>query len=128
MFGQNFIFITNRNGFPTLSLLLTHGYFLQDDPKEKKIMKPYPPLGLLYISAFLERAKVQHDVYDSTYGDFVALKNQILQKKYTQIGFYVNMMTKPTVLRLIEFIRSQEEIKGTTIILGGPDVRYNTEE
>ena len=36
-----------------VDLLLTHGYFLQEDPKELEIMKPYPPLGLLYISAYL---------------------------------------------------------------------------
>ena len=27
-------------------LLLTHGYFLAEDEKERQIMKPYPPLGL----------------------------------------------------------------------------------
>ena len=35
-------------------LLLTHGYFLSEDEKEQQIMKPYPPLGLLYLSAFLK--------------------------------------------------------------------------
>ena len=30
-------------------LLLTHGYFLHEDEKEREIMKPYPPLGLLYL-------------------------------------------------------------------------------
>ena len=28
-----------------MDLLLTHGYFLYEDPKELQIMKPYPPLG-----------------------------------------------------------------------------------
>src|SRR5687768_16627884 len=37
-------------------LLLTHGYFLREDPKEQQIMKPYPTLGLLYLSAYLRRA------------------------------------------------------------------------
>ena len=36
-------------------ILLTHGYFLAEDEKERQIMKPYPPLGLLYLSAFLKR-------------------------------------------------------------------------
>ena len=35
-------------------ILLTHGYFLAEDEKERQIMKPYPPLGLLYLSAFLK--------------------------------------------------------------------------
>jgi anaerobic magnesium-protoporphyrin IX monomethyl ester cyclase len=34
--------------------LLTHGYFLSEDEKERQIMKPYPPLGLLYLSAYLK--------------------------------------------------------------------------
>ena len=36
-------------------ILLTHGYFLAEDEKERQIMKPYPPLGLLYLSAYLKR-------------------------------------------------------------------------
>ena len=30
-----------------MDVLLTHGYFLHEDPKELQIMKPYAPLGLL---------------------------------------------------------------------------------
>ena len=36
-----------------MDLLLTHGYFLAEDPKEREIMKPYAPLGLLYLSSHL---------------------------------------------------------------------------
>ena len=36
-------------------ILLTHGYFLFEDEKEQQIMKPYAPLGLLYLSAYLKR-------------------------------------------------------------------------
>ena len=39
-----------------MDLLLTHGYFLHEDPKELQIMKPYAPLGILYLSSHL-RAK-----------------------------------------------------------------------
>ena len=38
-----------------MDLLLTHGYFLVEDPKERTIMKPYPPLGILYLSSHLRR-------------------------------------------------------------------------
>ena len=37
-----------------MSILFTHAYYLSDDPKEQKIMKPYPPLGLLYVSGYLK--------------------------------------------------------------------------
>ena len=48
-----------------MDLLLTHGYFLYEDPKELQIMKPYPPLGLLYICSHLREkgvnAEAGHD-------------------------------------------------------------------
>ena len=49
-------------------LLLTHGYFLAEDEKERQIMKPYPPLGLLYLSSYLKAAGHRVDVYYSTFG------------------------------------------------------------
>ena len=36
-----------------MDLLLTHGYFLSEDPKELQIMKPYVPLGILYLTSHL---------------------------------------------------------------------------
>src|SRR5688572_4959938 len=110
-----------------MSVLLTHGYFLHEDPREKKIMKPYPPLGILYVSAALQKAKIEHDVFDSTFSNFETLTQQILEKRYKQIGIYANMLTKPNVLKLIQFIRGKEELKDMTVILGGPDVRYNVD-
>ena len=50
-----------------MSILLTHAYYLSDDPKEQRIMKPYPPLGLLYVSAYLLSKNIPNDVYDSTF-------------------------------------------------------------
>jgi hypothetical protein len=50
-----------------MSILLTHGYYLSADPKEQKIMKPYPPLGLLYVSAYLNSKITANDVFDSTF-------------------------------------------------------------
>ncbi len=47
-------------------ILLSHGYFLGEDEKEQQIMRPYPPLGLLYLSAFLKRAGFAVEVFDST--------------------------------------------------------------
>ena len=50
-----------------MKILLTHGYFLNDDPKEKIIMKPYAPLGILYVSAHLERKGFDNEVFDTTF-------------------------------------------------------------
>ncbi len=51
-----------------MDLLLTHGYFLYEDPKELQIMKPYAPLGILYLSSHLRAKGFDVEVYDSTFG------------------------------------------------------------
>ena len=48
-----------------MDLLLTHGYFLHEDPKELQIMKPYAPLGILYLSSHLRAKGFDVEVYDS---------------------------------------------------------------
>ena len=50
-----------------MKVLLTHGYFISEDLKEQQIMKPYVPLGILYISGFLEKHAIEHEVFDSTF-------------------------------------------------------------
>lgn len=90
-------------------------------------MRPYPPLGILSISSFLNVNKINHDVFDTTFSSWEELKKHILINKYKQIGIYTNLMTKVNVLRLISFIRHEESLKNMYIILGGPDVRYNAE-
>jgi anaerobic magnesium-protoporphyrin IX monomethyl ester cyclase len=54
-------------------ILLTHGYFLWDDEKERQIMKPYAPLGILYISAYLKREGFDVEVFDTTFSSKDAL-------------------------------------------------------
>ena len=46
----------SRQLIAIMDILLTHGYFLYEDPKELQIMKPYPPLGILYICSHLAQA------------------------------------------------------------------------
>ena len=50
-----------------MDILLTHGYFLYEDPKELQIMKPYPPLGILYICSHLRKQGLSAEVFDSTF-------------------------------------------------------------
>src|SRR4051812_36196154 len=106
-----------------MKILLTHGYFLEEDEKEKLIMKPYVPLGILYISSFLEKHGYENDVFDSTFSSFEKLANHILETRPQAIGIYTNLMTKINVLRIIRFVRSRSELHLTKIILGGPEVR-----
>ena len=108
-----------------MGLLLTHGYFLEEDEVEKQIMKPYPPLGLLYLSAFLDQNLVQHHVFDSTFSSEKKWFNYILETQPKIIAFYTNLMTKVKILDLIKKIRKQADIQEVKILLGGPDITYN---
>lgn len=110
-----------------MKILLTHGYFLKDDPAELRIMKPYPPLGILYISAYLDKQGIENDIFDSTFSSLEVLKKYLLQYSPNYLGIYVNLMTKLNVLEIIKFAKSQKDLIHTKIILGGPDIKYNAE-
>lgn len=105
-----------------MKILLTHGYFIHEDLKEQEIMRPYIPLGILYISAYLEKNNYGNEIFDSTFSSFENLKSYLVDFKPDAIGIYTNLMTKLNVLRIIEYIKSTEAIKHCKIILGGPEV------
>lgn len=109
-----------------MSILFTHAYYLSDDPKEQKIMKPYPPLGLLYVSAYLKSKNIANDVFDTTFTSQKAQLDFILEKQPKIICIYTNLMTKVEVIRLIRILKT-EAFNLPKIVLGGPDVTYNVE-
>lgn len=106
-------------------VLLTHAYFLEDDAKEQQIMRPYPPLGILYISAYLEEHGIANDVYDTTFSSKKKFQQYLLDRRPSIIGIYTNLMTKINVLESVQFIKKL--LPQTQVVLGGPDVRYNAE-
>lgn len=106
-----------------MKILLTHGYFIGEDEKEQAIMRPYVPLGILYISAWLEKHGYDNRVFDSTFSSFEKLCNILLDDRPDVVGIYTNLMTKLNVLRIIRYIKSREELHHTKIVLGGPEVR-----
>lgn len=110
-----------------MSILLTHSYFLFEDDKETNIMKPHPPLGLLYISAYLKEQNLNNVVFDST---FSSTQKQLEHIKKTQpkiIAIYTNLMTKIKVIKLIKELKNNSAYGYPKIILGGPDITYNIE-
>ncbi|MCE2772352.1 MAG: cobalamin-dependent protein, partial [Bacteroidetes bacterium] len=110
-----------------MKVLLTHAYYLNEDPKEQAIMKPYVPLGILYLSAYLDQHKVDHEVYDSTFSRFDDHFTHIRNKQFDVVAIYTNLMTKLNVLKLIKVIKNDSALKHTRIILGGPEVRNHAE-
>ncbi len=105
-----------------MKVVFTHGYFINEDPKELEIMRPYVPLGILYISAWLQKNGYENEVFDSTFSSFDLQKQFILETQPDVLAIYTNLMTKLNVLRTIQFVKSEPKLKHTKIILGGPEV------
>lgn len=111
-----------------MKIVFTHGYFIAEDPKEQEIMRPYVPLGILYISAWLQKSGYDNEVFDATFSTFEAQKAFILNRKPDVLALYTNLMTKLNVLRAIQFVKAQPELAHTKVILGGPEVRNHVDK
>jgi radical SAM superfamily enzyme YgiQ (UPF0313 family) len=105
-------------------LLLTHGYFLFDDPKELQIMKPYPPLGILYLCAHLRQKGFQVDVFDTTFSTRDLLFRHLATEKPSVLGIYANLMTRKNV---IDILRVAQQAGWRTVV-GGPEPGAYAEE
>lgn len=107
-----------------MDILLTHGYFLDEDEVEKRVMKPYPTLGILYISAYLKSKGFSVEVFDSTFNSMEGFRSHINQARPPIVGIYVNLMTKLNALELIRYCKS----KGCIVIVGGPEIPFYGED
>lgn len=100
-----------------MELLLTHGYFLYEDPKELRIMKPYVPLGILYISSYLRSKGRAVEVFDTTFAERADLVSLLRSTPPAVLGVYANLMTRPNVLAIL---RAAKEA-GWKTVAGGPE-------
>ena len=108
-----------------MNILLTHSYFLLEDDNESKIMKPYAPLGLLYVSAYLKENLQKNTVFDSTFSTFNEQLDFIKKNQPKIIAIYTNLMTKINVIKLIKELKSNPIYGFPKLLLGGPDITYN---
>jgi radical SAM superfamily enzyme YgiQ (UPF0313 family) len=100
-----------------MDLLLTHGYFLEDDAKELHIMKPYAPLGLLYLSSHLRARGFAVEIYDSTFGSREELFRILETEPPATLGIYANLMTRPNVIAILQ----RAVACGWRVVVGGPE-------
>ena len=98
-------------------LLLTHGYFLFEDPKERQIMKPYAPLGILYLCSHLRGKGFDVDVFDTTFSSRDVLFNFLRTEKPSVLGIYANLMTRGNVIAILAVAREA----GWKTVVGGPE-------
>lgn len=107
-----------------MDILLAHGYFLYEDPQERRVMRPYPPLGILYISSYLKHRGFDVGIFDSTFQSLADFEALVRTQRPPVVGIYTNMMTKRNVLKMTALCRSL----GITVILGGPEPPYYARE
>jgi anaerobic magnesium-protoporphyrin IX monomethyl ester cyclase len=98
-------------------LLLTHGYFMFDDPKELQILKPYAPLGILYLCSHLRAKGFDVDVFDTTFSTRDLLFRHLRTEKPSVLGIYANLMTRRNVVHILRVAREA----GWTTVVGGPE-------
>ena len=102
-----------------MDLLLTHGYFLSMMPHELAVMKPYPPLGLLYISSHLKaqrrrRRRVRHHVSSPpTRSRSVSMRATAAGRRHLQ------QPDDASATRCAMIAIAQQ--RGRVVVIGGPD-------
>lgn len=107
-----------------MDILLAHAYFLHEDPHERAIMRPYPPLGILYLSSYLKARGFDVGVYDSTFDSLDGFRACLAAERPSLVGIYTNIMTKRNVLAMMRLCRQQ----GARVILGGPEPPHYARE
>ena len=100
-----------------MDLLLTHGYFLAEDPKERQIMKPYAPLGILYLSSYLRGKGLAVEIFDSTFRTREELFRILETEPAATIGIYANLMTRASAVAIARHAVGC----GWRVIFGGPE-------
>ncbi len=105
-------------------LLLTHGYFMFEDPKELQILKPYAPLGILYLCSHLRAKGFDVDVFDTTFSTRDMLFHHLRTEKPGVLGVYANLMTRKNVVDILKAAREA----GWKTVVGGPEPGAYTQE
>ena len=98
-------------------VLLAHAYFLEGDAAEQRVMKPYSPLGILSLSAWLKMRGFDVNVFDSTFSTHGHFERLLLELRPRIVGISVNMVTKFAAIRMLRAAKAA----GCFTVLGGPE-------
>ena len=106
-----------------MDLLLANAYFLALDAEEQRVMRPHPPLGLLYLSSHLKARGFAVGLFDGTFRSLEAFTDMLQRDRPRAVGIAVNMMTKRNALAMMAIARQS----GALVIVGGPDPPHHAE-
>jgi anaerobic magnesium-protoporphyrin IX monomethyl ester cyclase len=105
-------------------ILLAHAYYLSRDPAEQRVMRPYVPLGILSIAAYLDSAGWSTSVFDATFRTPEDFAQRLSVERPPVVGIYVNMMTKTNALMMAAAAKRL----GAFVIVGGPEPPFYADE
>ena len=80
-------------------------------------MKPYPPLGILYICSHLRKKGLEVEVFDSTFSSRKQLFELLQQGPPSVLGVYANLMTRPSAVEILRVAK----LAGWQTVVGGPE-------
>lgn len=100
-----------------MDILLTHAFHLSDDPHEQAVMRPYPPLGILYLASHLRAKGVRVGVFDTTFETPARFEGLVARERPPVVGIYVNLLTRQRALRMAQWAK----VLGARVVLGGPE-------
>lgn len=81
------------------------------------MMKPYPPLGILYICSHLRKKGVNAEVFDSTFSSRQKLYDLLREGPPSVLGVYANLMTRSNVIEILKVAKEA----GWRTLVGGPE-------
>ena len=87
-------------------------------------MKPYVPLGILYLASHLRARNFDVEVFDTTFSSRTDLLNVLHNTEPEVLGVYANLMTRPSVVRILQAAKDA----GWKTVVGGPESGANVEE
>jgi radical SAM superfamily enzyme YgiQ (UPF0313 family) len=100
-------------------ILISNSYYLARDQVAKHVAYFYPPLGPLYIAAYLRQVGPWHiEVFDSTFAlDESEYERVVHRLRPRAVGIQSFITTRRAAQRMIQIAKSA----GAYVVLGGPD-------
>ena len=106
-----------------MDLLLANAYMLALDAEEQRVMRPHPPLGLLYLSSHLKSRGIDVGLFDGTFSSLEAFAGVLQRERPPVVGIAANLMTKRSALAMIALAKKL----GARVVVGGPDPPYHAQ-
>ncbi|HLG31054.1 MAG TPA: cobalamin-dependent protein, partial [Candidatus Brocadiales bacterium] len=104
-------------------ILLVNSYLLSNDLNEQRVMKPYAPLGIQYISSYLKSKGHHVDIFDGTFRSIPEFRSTLERLKPKVVGIYANVITKETALEMSALAKQHN----ATVLVGGPGPVIDTD-